>query len=332
MTIPAPILSRSPSVLEISGVKIEPGERRRLEIPVARLPTNTWLSLPVEVLQGTQAGVRLWISAAVHGDELNGVEIIRRVLAQVQPDQLKGTLIAVPIVNVFGFIEQSRYLPDRRDLNRHFPGSPRGSLAARLAHLFMTEIVSRCTHGVDIHTGSYHRANLPHVRADLRNEETRRCAAAFGAPVIVDARVRDGSLREAATERGIHVLLYEAGEASRFNDDAIIVGVRGILRLMRTLRMRTRQPAQRSGDVLAAGDTTWVRARRGGIVRMEVDLGDRVRHKQLLATVSGALGEDTSELHAPNDGLVIGVTRNPLVNRGDGVVNLTKGPLEPVHG
>ena len=319
------------SVLEIGGIHIEPGERRRLEIPVARLPTNTWLSLPVEVLQGKQGGMRLWLSAAVHGDELNGVEIIRRVLTQVQPDQLQGTLIAVPIVNVFGFIEQSRYLPDRRDLNRHFPGSPRGSLAARLAHLFMTEIVSRCTHGVDIHTGSNHRANLPHVRADLQNEETRRCAAAFGAPVIVDARTRDGSLREAATERGIHCLLYEAGEASRFNDDAIAVGVRGVLRLMRALRMRKRQPTRPHGEVLAAGETTWVRARRGGIVRMEVELGERVSYKQLLATVSGALGEDTSNLHAPSGGLVIGVTRNPLVNRGDGVVHLTKGPLEPVH-
>lgn len=315
--------------LEIGGVRIEPGERRRLEIPVARLPTNTWLSLPVEVVQGSREGVRLWLSAAVHGDELNGVEIIRRVLAQVQTDQLSGTLIAVPIVNVFGFIEQSRYLPDRRDLNRSFPGTPRGSLAARLAHLFMTEIVSRCTHGVDIHTGSHHRANLPQIRANLQSEETRRCAAAFAAPVIIDARVRDGSLREAATEKGIHVLLYEAGEASRFNDDAIGVGVRGVLRLMRALKMRKRQPKRPRGEVVAVEETTWVRARRGGIVRLEVELGDRVAAKQRLALVSGAFGEDTSELLAPKEGIVIGLTRNPLVNRGDGVVHLTKGRLEP---
>jgi hypothetical protein len=149
--------------------------------------------------------------------------------------------------------------------------------------------------------------------------------------VIIDARTRDGSLREAATDRGIHVLLYEAGEASRFNDDAISVGVRGLLRLMRALSMRKRQPTRPRGEVVAVGETTWVRARRGGIVRMEVDLGNQVRQKQLLATISGAFGEDTSNLHAPNDGLVIGLTRNPLVNRGDGVVHLTKGPLDPVH-
>ena len=315
------------SGLEIGGVRVEPGERRRLEIPVARLPTNTWLSLPVEVVQGEQEGACLWLSAAVHGDELNGVDIIRRVLAQVKCEELCGTLIAVPVVNVFGFIEQSRYLPDRRDLNRSFPGSPRGSLAARLAHLFMTEIVSRSTHGVDIHTGSHHRTNLPQVRANLQSEETRRCAAAFGAPVIIDARVRDGSLRQAATERGIHVLLYEAGEASRFNADAISMGVVGVLRLMRALGMRKKAPKRPRGEVVSAEDTTWVRARRSGIVHLEVALGDRVREKQRLATVSGTFGEETSNLLAPNDGMVIGLTQNPLVNRGDGVVHLTRGPL-----
>ncbi|MEQ8963814.1 MAG: succinylglutamate desuccinylase/aspartoacylase family protein, partial [Coleofasciculus sp. C2-GNP5-27] len=153
--------------LTIGGITVAPGERKRTEIPVARLPTQTLLSLPITVINGVEAGPRLWISAAIHGDEINGVEIIRQVLERINPSQLHGVLIAVPIVNVFGFIEQSRYLPDRRDLNRSFPGSPRGSLASRLADLFMTEVVSRCTHGIDLHTAAQHRTNLPQIRANL---------------------------------------------------------------------------------------------------------------------------------------------------------------------
>ena len=148
-------------MIEIGGTKIPPAQRRRIEIPVARLPTQTMLSLPVVAINGFADGPTLWVSAAIHGDELNGVEIIHRVLQQISPHKLRGTLIAVPIVNVFGFIEQSRYLPDRRDLNRSFPGSKRGSLASRLANLFMEEIVSRSTHGIDLHTASAHRHNLP---------------------------------------------------------------------------------------------------------------------------------------------------------------------------
>ncbi|MFW6198438.1 MAG: M14 family metallopeptidase, partial [Acidobacteriota bacterium] len=163
-------------VFEIGGERVAPGETRRLDLPVARLPTQQMLSLPVKVLHGSRPGPRLWLSAAIHGDEVNGVEIIRRVLDAVRPEELAGTVVAVPIVNVFGFVQQSRYLPDRRDLNRSFPGSRRGSLAARLARLFLTEVVERCSHGIDLHTGSLHRSNLPQVRGDLDDPETRRCA------------------------------------------------------------------------------------------------------------------------------------------------------------
>ncbi len=190
----------------INDVVVEPGQCQRLELPIARLPTHTMLSLPITIVNGVQPGPRLWLSAAIHGDEINGVEMIRQVLAQVDPGQLKGTLIAVPIVNVFGFIEQSRYLPDRRDLNRSFPGSSRGSLASRLAHLFMQEVVSRCTHGIDLHTASQHRTNWPQIRANLQDRETHRCAQAFGTPVIIHAATRDGGARH-FLERKIRVML-----------------------------------------------------------------------------------------------------------------------------
>ncbi|WP_084202489.1 succinylglutamate desuccinylase/aspartoacylase family protein [Rubidibacter lacunae] len=311
---------------------IAPGGRELLEIPVTRLPTQTSIALPVTVLHGCEPGPRLWLSAAIHGDEINGVEIVRQVLERVHPEQLRGTLIAAPIVNVFGFIEQSRYLPDRRDLNRSFPGSPDGSLAARLAHLFMREIVSRCTHGIDLHTASDHRTNLPQIRANLHDRETRRCALAFGAPVAIHATTRDGSLRQAAAKRGIPVLLFEGGEALRFDMTAIRVGVAGVLQVMTTLEML---PAAETSPALVPPEqplstsmpqevfqTKWVRAARSGILRLGVRLGDRVEKRQVLGVIADAFGATAATVRAPIAGLAIGQTLNPLVNQGDAILHL----------
>jgi len=311
-----------PNVIEIAGHAIAPGEIRYLEIPVARLPTQTMISLPVTVINGKESGAKLWLSAAIHGDEINGVEIIRQVLDKVSPQQIKGTLIAVPIVNIFGFLEQSRYLPDRRDLNRSFPGSPNGSLAARLAYLFMREIVSHSTHGIDLHTASHHRTNLPQIRANLHDPETYRCAQAFNAPVMVQATTRDGSLRQAATKKNIPVLLYEAGEALRFDADAIQVGVEGILRVMNLLEMLELPHSLLPQPPLEVSETKWVRASRSGLLRLDARLGDRVEKKQLLGTISDAFGSKSAKVRAPVNGLVIGHTQNPLVNQGDGIVHL----------
>lgn len=312
----------SPTI-EIGGVTVAPGERKRAEIPLAYLPTQTLLSLPVTVINGTQVGARLWLSAAIHGDEINGVEIIRQVLDRINPATLQGTLIAVPIVNVFGFIEQSRYLPDRRDLNRSFPGSDRGSLASRIAHLFMTQIVSQCTHGIDLHTASNHRINLPQVRANLHDAETYRCAKAFNAPLLIHATTRDGSLRQAADQQGIPVLLYEAGEALRFNKNAIAIGVEGILRVMAALGMiQLELNPTTSVTPLEVQESKWVRAPQSGILHLDVALGQTVARKQLLGVVADAFGETSVKAYAPCDGLVIGCTQNPLVNQGDGILHL----------
>ncbi|GAB4141908.1 MAG: succinylglutamate desuccinylase/aspartoacylase family protein [Planctomycetaceae bacterium] len=294
---------------------------------MSRLPTETWLSMIVEVVNGKKPGPCIWLSAALHGDELNGVEIIRRVLNRLKTEDLRGCVIAVPIVNVFGFIEQSRYLPDRRDLNRSFPGSHRGSLAGRIAHLFMTEIVTQCDFGIDLHTGSNYRENLPQIRAKLDDPQTRKCAKAFGAPVMIHAAVRDGSLRHAASSRGIPVLLYEAGEPLRFERDSIEIGVRGILRVMRTLKMLRSAPKTRFTNPLAIQETTWIRARRGGILNLDVSLGQRVTKSQRLGIIADAFGDNSKILRASTDGIVIGVLNNPIVNQGDAVVHL--GRLKP---
>jgi hypothetical protein len=311
----------SSPLLVIGETMIQPGQRQRLDLPVARLSTQTMLSLPITVIRGREPGPHIWLSAAVHGDEINGVEIIRRVLTQLQPKQLRGMVIAVPIVNIFGFIEQSRYLPDRRDLNRCFPGSPKGSLAARLASLFMKEIVSHCQYGIDLHTASHHRTNLPQIRGNLQDMETLRCAKAFGAPVMLHSVSRDGSLRQAAAKRGICVLLYEGGEALRFDEEAIQIGERGILRVLAALGMTsTGEPPDIPS--LQVSKTRWIRAPKSGILVKAVELGTLVQHHQHLGWVGDPFGEERKPIRSTCTGMVIGCTQNPLVSQGDALFHV----------
>ncbi len=315
---------------ELGGHPVARGERRRIELPVARLPTETWLTLPLEVIRGARPGPTVWLSAGIHGDELNGLEIVRRVLDQVSPEQLAGTLLAAPIINVFGIISGDRYLPDRRDLNRSFPGSEKGSLAARLAHLFMTEIVARCDLGLDFHTGSNHRTNLPQVRANLSDAMCLRCAQAFQPPIVIDASERDGSLRQAAMERGVPVLLYEGGEALRFNATPIAVGVDGTLRVLAELGMIERSPELfplPASPCVVSRSSSWVRARRSGVLRLDAVLGQRVASDEILGSIASVFGEGPKRVRAPHDGVVIGVALHPLANRGDAVAHIAR--VEP---
>lgn len=213
-------MARAPFTL--AGRTVMPGQRLQIDVPVARLYTHTQLHIPVEVVHGRKDGPVMLVCGGIHGDEINGVEIVRRLLRSKAINSLRGTLIAVPVVNVFGFLQQTRYLPDRRDLNRCFPGSEKGSLGGRIAALFRDEIVDHATHIIDLHTGAIHRTNLPQIRAQLQpGSETERMADAFGAPVVLNAELREGSLRHYAQNRGIPVLTYEAGEALRFDEWAI---------------------------------------------------------------------------------------------------------------
>lgn len=314
----------APAPVVFADVEVEPGGERRFELPVSRLPSGGTVSLPLRVLNGARAGPSVWLTAAIHGDELNGVEIIRQVLDALDPAQLAGCVVAVPIVNVFGFVQESRYLPDRRDLNRSFPGSPKGSLAAQLAHLLMSEVVSKCQYGVDLHTGARSRTNLPQVRADLSDPGTLACARAFAAPVMIDARLRDGSLRAAAQGRGARVLLYEGGEASRFDRRAIRVGTAGVLRLLKFLGMVAQDVAPPAPDEspLEAQESRWIRAGRGGILHLDVELGRRVVRGEVLGRITDVFGEHALRVRAPADGVIIGQTTDPLVYRGDAMLNL----------
>jgi uncharacterized protein len=313
------------SAITLGGIKVEPGQHQSIQIPLPELYSHSPVSMPVYVINGKRDGPVLFVSAAIHGDEINGVEIIRRLLLKKNIYKIKGALIAVPVVNVYGFITQSRYLPDRRDLNRSFPGSEKGSMAARLAYTFMQEVVRQCTHGIDLHTGAQGRENLPQIRAKVHNSrQTEEMARAFGAPVIINAELRDGSLRESVAEDGIPVLLYEAGEALRFNELSIRAGVKGISRVMRYLGMLPASRRKRSAvsEPLIANNTLWVRAPQSGILRSIVALGSQVKKKEILGWVSDPLGKHEQAVLATVSGIVIGRTNLPLVNEGEALFHI----------
>ncbi|MDX1505500.1 MAG: succinylglutamate desuccinylase/aspartoacylase family protein [Spongiibacter sp.] len=313
--------------VSIAGCDIVPGSRQQIELPVAKLYTHTELSMTIKAVRGKRDGPTLFVSAAIHGDEINGVEIVRRMLQHRALRSLRGTLVAIPIVNVHGFLNNSRYLPDGRDLNRSFPGSPKSSLAGRVAHSFFNNVVAQCEYGIDLHTGARHRGNLPQIRADLQDERTREMAEAFGAPVLLHAKTRDGSLREVASDQNIPILLYEAGEALRFDEVAIRVGVSGIINVMRQIGMlppsRVKKPRRQP---MVTDQSYWVRARVSGVLRALVPLGAFVKKGAILAVVSDPIGDTSgdTEICAQDEGIVIGRTYLPLVYEGDALFHIAK--------
>jgi len=307
----------------INGEKVAPGERKTIMLPIAELYDFTALEIPVHVVRGAKAGPVMFLSAALHGDEINGVEIIREILKQPLLNEIKGTIIAIPVVNIFGFHNKSRYLPDRRDLNRSFPGSKHGSLAARIAHLFMKEIVSKCTHGIDFHTGAIHRSNFPQIRACLDNEATMEFATSFNAPIMIDSHMRDGSLREAARKKKVNILLFEGGQALRFENDVISMGVRGTLAAMSNIGMIDEEKVETTKyDSIVAHDSFWLRAQNSGTVRMCVKLGSYVKKGQTVALILDLLGDVEIEVTTPEDGIVIGINNLPLVTLGEAIIHL----------
>lgn len=311
---------------DFAGYTIKPGERLTVELPMARLYTHNEMTLPVQVVHGKKSGPILFVSAAVHGDEINGVEIIRRLLASSAMKNLRGTILAVPVVNPFGFIQRARYLPDRRDLNRSFPGSPKGSLAGRLAHSFISQIASRCDYGIDLHTGSNFRSNLPQIRSSLDDPKTIELASVFGAPIVVPSELREGSLREAVAALGKPVLVYEGGEALYFNESAIRIGLRGILNVMRHVGMLPANRRAKTRTAIITDRSSWVRASMSGVFSRRVKLGGMVKKNDLLGMLSDPLGDDREEVLAPFSGVVIGQLNLPLAHEGDALIHLAKVP------
>jgi len=282
------------------------------------------VELTVHVINGKRPGPTLLVTAAIHGDEINGVDIIRRLLGSKTLEQLRGTLLAIPVVNVHGFLNQSRYLPDGRDLNRSFPGSSKGSFAGRVANTLVREILGHCNYCIDLHTGARHRTNLPQIRADLSQDNTRELALQFGVPVVLDARLRDGSLRQCASDMGIPMLLYEAGEALRFDELSIRAGTRGIVNVMRSLAMLPAKKGPKKAPPVPAiaDDSPWVRAPSSGVMRTQERLGAKVKKGTVLDYISDPVGLAETTVVAPAQAIVIGLTHLPLVHEAEAIFHL----------
>jgi len=309
----------------IGGVNVEPGQSTVVDLPVSVLSNHIPVTMPVYVKHGKLPGPTVFVSAVIHGDEILGVEIIRRLIKAMTKKRLHGTLLCIPIVNAFGFIGHSRYLPDRRDLNRCFPGSAKGSLAGQLANLFMEEIVSRCDLGIDLHSAAQNRNNLPQIRISSNRQETIDLAEAFGAPVIVQAGLREGSLRYAAKKEGVDVLLYEGGEGLRFDELTIRVGLTGILRILRSLgALSMRSVPLAKNKSYWSQISRWTRAPEGGILRCSKKLGDIVAKGEVIGLISDPFGSVQYAVEANNSGLIIGKTNLPIVNQGDALYHIAE--------
>lgn len=309
--------------ITFGDVEVAAGERKSIYLDVARLYTHTSLDMVVEVIHSKRAGPVLLVSAAIHGDELNGVEICRQLLKHKALKRIRGTLVIVPVVNIFGFIHRSRYLPDRRDMNRSFPGSARGSVGGRFAYQFRTQILSQCTHVIDLHTGAVHRSNLPQIRANMDNPVAAKMSLSFGAPVVIDSKIRDGSLRECADKQGVPVILYEAGEALRFDAASIKGGVRGILNVMRCLEMLPAPPKKTHHPVIARA-SYWLRAEIDGMCMFIAGLGQRVAIGDVLALISSPFSAEEFPVISRTAGIIIGRNNIPLVNEGDALFHIAK--------
>jgi len=308
---------------QIGKLGVEPGRRVTVELPVSVLSNHTPMNLTVHVLHGVKPGPVFFISGVVHGDEIQGVEIVRRVLRHPSLESLSGTLLAIPIVNAFGFLNHSRYMPDRRDLNRSFPGSDHGSLASLLADLFMREVVLRSQYGIDLHTAALHRSNLPQVRIAPDEPELLELAETFGPPVVLISKLREGTLRQCARDAGVKMLLYEGGEALRFDEAAIRAGTMGILRVLKSLGMVAAADVSRGKVPPALSHaSSWVRAPEGGILRAKCSIGDRVSKREVVAEISDPLGERPVKIASDHDGIIVGLTNLPVVNRGDALFHV----------
>lgn len=324
--------------MRIFDQDIQPGEHKVIHLPVPKLYNFTPVYLPVHVICGTKPGPTLCITAAIHGDEVNGIEIIHRLLKASRPGghALAGTVIAIPVVNIYGFLFQDRYLPDRRDLNRSFPGSEKGSLASRFARVLTQTLFSKATHIIDLHTGSLKRTNYPQIRIDVDDPNLLALAQAFGAPVIVPAPQRAGSFREYAKQHKLPYLLYEAGEASRFDEDCIHKGVAGIIGVMQHLKMLPHinmmehlknLPAIISAFMerktsMVSNASYWVRSQYGGIFLAKKSLGDYVEKGDVLAAIIHPAGAEDYEIISPIAGMIIGRSDSPLIHEGAGIFHI----------
>ncbi len=305
----------------IAGQEIYPGEFREIDINIARLPSHTVIDTPIYVSRGLEDGPTLALTAGMHGDEINGMEIVRRMLDTGLNKPHRGVTVCMPIVNVYGFLNYSRDVPDGKDINRSFPGNKSGSLASRVAYHLMREVIPFIDVGIDFHTGGAMRTNYPQVRAVLKDEKNTALAAAFHAPFTIDAPFRPNSLRKEASRKGKNIIVYEGGESLRFDQQAIEEGISGTLRLMKYLDMIDWAPEPTEVNRII-WNTTWIRARNAGLFQANVKCGQLVEEGEWVGTITDPFGEFKEQIVAQHEGYVIGLNNIPVINVGDALMHL----------
>lgn len=305
----------------IDGHKVLKGQEIQINALIARLPTRTPINIPVFVSRAKKAGPTLLVMAGIHGDETNGIEILRRIIRNKYHKPTCGTVIAIPVFNVYGFINHSRGLPDGKDLNRSFPGSKTGSLASRVAHFMTNEILPQVDIGIDFHTGGASHNNYPQIRASFQSEEEFGIAKAFGAPFIIESPFRDKSLRKTAAKAGKPILVYEGGETLRLRKQVLDVGVSGLLRVMKYLGMRDDAPEAVHQPIFIK-NSTWIRAKYAGLHHAHVRNGNKIERNQMLGLITDPYGQFEKVIKSPVNGYVIGINNYPVVNMGDALLHI----------
>jgi uncharacterized protein len=307
--------------VEIAGHEIRRGEFKEININIARLPSHTQIDTPIYVNRSKEDGPILALMAGMHGDEINGMEIVRRIIENGYHRTKRGTVVCMPIINVYGFLNYSREVPDGKDINRSFPGSKTGSLASRVAWHMTHDVIPYIDYGVDFHTGGAMRTNYPQVRCVMADETNVALANAFAAPFTIDSPFRPHSLRQTAAKKNKNIIVYEGGESVRFDNHAIEEGINGTLRLMKHLGMNDSAPAPTEENKII-WNSSWVRAKTAGLFQPSIKCGDLLEKGQLIGSITDPFGEFRETLKSATKGYVVGINNNPVVNAGDALLHV----------
>lgn len=315
-----------PEHIEISGEIIKPGEDKQVHIGIARLPTYTSIDLSIRVIRAMKDGPVVLLSGGLHGDEINGIEIVRRLISNNQLNLISGTIIAIPLMNVYGFIQNVRGVPDGKDINRSFPGAKNGSLAKLVAHTIVQEIIPQIDFGIDFHTGGASRANYPQIRCVFSNDKNLELANAFAPPVILHSGLIDKSFRKAAHRKGKPIIVYETGESMRLDEKGIQTAIDGTYRLLNHYGMREGKPPAAYTPALYK-KSSWIRSKVAGIFNPKVHLGDTVKPRQVVGKITDPYGNESFRVVSRSEGCIIGLNNSPVVHRGDAILHIATSKL-----
>ena len=319
--------NKSKTIAQWNGKPLPKGESRDVHLAVGQSYSGMTVKIPVHVRRAKEDGPTVFVSGALHGDEINGTGAIRQLVQDDDFNLCCGSVVLIPVLNILAFDRHSRYLPDRRDLNRCFPGSASGSLAGRMAKTIMEEIVDRCDYGIDLHSASVRRTNYPNVRGDLTNPEVRRMAEAFGCEIIINNKGPQKSLRREASDVGCPTIIMEGGEVFKVEPGVVESAVRGVKNVLRELKMLDDAPETPDYQVVV-NKSKWVRAEHGGFLEFHIHPGEVVEEGQPISTNTNLLGGDRHTIHAPYNGVVIGMTTLPAISPGDPICNLGMLPKD----